>query len=262
MNKYWIVFKKSLKSETIYRAATLSGVAGSLLGFFMQVFLWKALLGAGVRQDTSFSDMLLYVIINSFMLELTRTNVAAIIENSMIDGTISMELLRPMSYKTYLLTSALGKNTYGTLTRTIPALIISAFFVKGVSIPDLYSFLLFVVSAFLGILLMFEVTYLAGLLAFWLQRCWFIEFYLMGFERIFGGTMIPIWFYPEFLKKMSFFLPFRYMTFEPINFFLGKTPATEAWLPVLMALFWLVVLNVLDRCMWQMAVKRLTVNGG
>ena len=52
------------------------------------------------------------------------------------------------------------------------------------------------------------------------------------------------------------------MTFEPINFFLGKTPATEAWLPVLMALFWLVVLNVLDRCMWQMAVKRLTVNGG
>lgn len=228
----------------------------------MQVFLWKALLGAGVRQGTSFSDMLLYVIINSFMLELTRTNVAAIIENSMIDGTISMELLRPMSYKTYLLTSALGKNTYGTLTRTIPVLIISAFFVKGVSIPDLHSFLLFVVSAFLGILLMFEVTYLAGLLAFWLQRCWFIEFYLMGFERIFGGTMIPIWFYPEFLKKMSFFLPFRYMTFEPINFFLGKTPAREAWLPVLMALFWLVVLNVLDRCMWQMAVKRLTVNGG
>ena len=53
MNKYWIVFKKSLKSETIYRAATLSGVAGSLLGFFMQVFLWKALLGAGVRQDTA-----------------------------------------------------------------------------------------------------------------------------------------------------------------------------------------------------------------
>lgn len=262
MKKYWIVFKKSLKSETIYRSATLAGIAGSLLGFFMQVFLWKALLGAGVRQDTSFSDMLLYVIINSFMLELTRTNVAGIIENSMTDGTISMELLRPMSYKTYLLMNALGKNTYGTLTRTVPVLIVSAFMVQGVPMPDLHSLLLFIVSAFLGILLMFEVTYLAGLLAFWLQRCWFIEFYLMGLERIFGGTMIPIWFYPDFLKKMSFFLPFRYMTFEPINFFLGKTPLEEAWLPVFMALFWLAVLNVLDKCVWQMAVKRLTVNGG
>lgn len=262
MKKYWIVFKKSLKSETIYRSATLAGIAGSLLGFFLQVFLWKALLGAGVRQDTSFSDMLLYVIINSFMLELTRTNVAGIIENSMIDGTISMELLRPMSYKTYLLMNALGKNTYGTLTRTVPVFIISAFLVQGVSMPDLYSLLLFIVSAFLGILLMFEVTYLAGLLAFWLQRCWFISFYLMGLERIFGGTMIPIWFYPNFLKRMSFFLPFRYMTFEPINFFLGKTPPEEAWLPVFMALFWLAVLNILDKCIWQMAVKRLTVNGG
>ena len=101
MKKYWIVFKKSLKSETIYRPATLAGIAGSLLGFFMQVFLWKALLGSGARRDTSFSDMLLFIIINSFMLELTRTNVAGIIENSIIDGTISMDLLRPMSNKTF-----------------------------------------------------------------------------------------------------------------------------------------------------------------
>lgn len=262
MKIYWIMFKKSLKAETIYRSATLAGIAGSLLGFFMQAFLWKALLGAGVRQDASFSDMLLFVIINSFMLELTRTNVAGIIENSMIDGTISMELLRPISYKAYLLMNALGKNTYGTLTRTAPVFIISAFLVRGIPMPDLHSLLLFIISAFLGILLMFEVTYLAGLLAFWLQRCWFIEFYLMGLERIFGGTMVPIWFYPDLLKKLSFFLPFRYMTFEPINFFLGKTPVTEAWLPILMALFWLAALNLLDKYMWQMAVKRLTVNGG
>lgn len=262
MKKYWTVFKKSLKSETIYRPAALAGIAGSLLGFFMQVFLWKALLGSGARQDASFSDMLLFIIINSFMLELTRTNVAGIIENSMIDGTISMELLRPMSYKTFLLMNALGKNTYGTLTRTVPILIISIFLISGTPLPTLYHFILFIMSAFLGILLMFEVTYLAGLSAFWLQRCWFIEFYLMGFERIFGGTMVPIWFYPEWLKKMSFFLPFRYMTFEPINFFLGKTPVEEAWFPILMALFWLMALNVLDKCIWQMAVKRLTVNGG
>lgn len=262
MKKYWIVFKKSLKSETIYRSATLAGAASALLSFLIQVFLWKALLGTGIKQDTSFSDMLLYVVINSFLLELTRANVAGIIENAMIDGTISMELLRPMSYKYYMLANTFGKNIYGTLTRTVPVLLLSVFLVSGASLPDLPHGLLFAFSAFLGALLLFEVTYLAGLLAFWLQRCWFIRFYVNGLIRIFGGTMVPLWFYPEFLKTISYWLPFRYMTFEPINFFLGKTPIGEAWLPILAALLWLLGLNCLDQLMWRAAAKKLTVNGG
>lgn len=116
MKKYWLVFKKSLKSELIYRSAALWGVVGAVLSFLIQIFLWQALLSTGARNDTSFPDMLLYVLINSFILQLTRTNVAGMIENAMIDGTISMELLRPISYKGYMLSQTLGKNIYGTLT--------------------------------------------------------------------------------------------------------------------------------------------------
>ncbi|MCI8623115.1 MAG: hypothetical protein HFG26_05565 [Provencibacterium sp.] len=262
MRKYWIVWKKSLKSETIYRAAALSGILSAALSFLIQVFLWKSLLGTGIRQDASFSDMLLYVLINSFMLELTRTNVASIIENAMIDGTISMELLRPISYKGYMLAQTLGKNSYGALTATLPVLLLSLFFLSGASPPDLPHALLFILSALLGVLLMFEVTYLAGLLAFWLQRCWFISFYLRGFRTIFGGTTVPIWFYPSLLKALSYCLPFRYMTFEPINLFLMKTPLTEAWVPLLAASLWLAGLCFLDRIVWRAATRRLTVNGG
>ena len=101
MKKYLITFSKSLKAELSYRSAMLAGIASALLGFVIQLFLWQALLGTGIRQDTSFPDMVLYILINSFMLELTRSNVATTIETAMIDGTVSMELLRPMSYKYY-----------------------------------------------------------------------------------------------------------------------------------------------------------------
>ncbi len=262
MKKYWIVFKKSLKSEMIYRSAALAGIASALLSFLIQIFLWKALLGTGTQQNTNFSDMLLFVIINSFLLELTRANVADIIETAMVDGTISMELLRPISYKVYLLANALGKNVYGTLTRTIPVLALSMFFVAGASLPNLTYGLLFAFSAFLGSLLLFEVTYLAELMAFWLQRCWFIRFYVSGLTTIFGGTMVPLWFYPDFLKAFSYWLSFRYMTFEPINFFLGKTPVEEAWIPLLAALLWLLGLSLVDQLVWKAATRKLTVNGG
>lgn len=262
MKKYLVVFQKSLKSELTYRSAALAGIVSALLSFLIQIFLWKALLGAGVRQDTSFSDMLLYVIINSVMLGLTRGNVASVIENSMIDGTISMELLRPMSFKYYTLSNIFGKNIYGTLTRTTPVLVISAFLISPASLPDIPHVLLFIISSVLGILLMFEVTYLVGLLAFWLQRCWFLDWYLDGFLTFFGGTMVPLWFYPDFLAAASYFLPFRYMTFEPINFFLGKTPVAGAWCPLVAALLWLIGLSLLDKLVWRLAVKKLTVNGG
>lgn len=72
MKKYWLVFKKSLKSEFIYRSAAPWGIVGAMLSFLIQIFLWRALLGTGVRQDTSFPDMLLFVLINSFMMQLTR----------------------------------------------------------------------------------------------------------------------------------------------------------------------------------------------
>lgn len=262
MKKYWIVFKKSLKSELIYRSAALWGIVGAMLSFLIQIFLWRALLGTGMRQDTSFPDMLLYVLINSFMLQLTRANVAGMIENAMIDGTISMELLRPISYKGYMLSQTLGKNIYGTLTATVPVLVLSMFFLSGQALPDLAHVLLFILSAALGIALKFEVVYLAGLMAFWLQRCWFIRFYLTGLSSIFGGTMVPIWFYPEFLKALSYWLPFRYITFEPINIFLMKTPAEQAWVPVSAALLWLIGLSIADKLVWRAATKKLTVNGG
>ena len=232
------------------------------LGFLIEICLWRALLGTGVRQDIRFPDMLLYVIINTFMLQLTRTNVAGMIETAMVDGTISMELLRPISYKGYMLAQALGKNIYGSLTATLPVLVLSLFLLSGAALPDGIHMLLFTLSALLGIMLMFEVTYLAGLLAFWLHRCWFIRFYLNGLRSIFGGTLVPIWFYPGLLKALSYCLPFRYMTFEPINLFLMKTPANRAWVPLLAASLWLMGLSLLDRLVWRAATRRLTVNGG
>lgn len=49
MRKYWVVFAKSFKSRMIYRAATLSSVASTLLSFAIQICLWYALLAQGCR---------------------------------------------------------------------------------------------------------------------------------------------------------------------------------------------------------------------
>lgn len=262
MRKYRIVFQKAFKSQMIYRAATLSSAASTLLSFAIQICLWHALLGTGLQSGTSFTDMVLFVIVNTFVSKLTRANIATTIEAAVTDGSIAMELLRPISYKYYLLVNIFGKNAFSVMTNVLPVAAVGAFFLGGAEAPEIGSVLAFLVSLVLGVLLMFELTYTFGLLAFRIQRCWFLSWYVSALTTFFGGTAVPLWFYPKALQTVSYVLPFRYVAFEPVNLLLGRTPAGEAWAPILCALVWLLVLGLLDRVMWRSAVQGLTLNGG
>lgn len=262
MRKYLIVLSKAFKGQLIYRSAMFSRIASTLIGFSIQLFLWRALLETDMGSGLSLPDMVLFLLVNKFVFTLTNANISSTIETAMIDGSISMELLRPISYKGYLLFSILGENIFSLFTDFLPVLLVGVFFLRGAPMPGVMNCILFAASALLGVLLLFEITYLVGLLAFWLQRCWFLGWYLRGFLTFFGGTTVPLWFYPDFLAAASYFLPFRYITFEPINLFLGKTAITDAWIPILASLLWLTGLSLLDKMVWRAATKKLTVNGG
>ena len=262
MTKYLLVALKSLKSQTAYRSTMLFSLVRSLLYFAIQVSLWTAFIGSGVKNDTTLEDMILYILVNSMILTLTQANLAPMIEASVMDGSVAMHFLRPISYKGYLFASILGKNAYRLITDVLPLLVVSFFF-QGLHLPSSPVYMiLFVLSTFVGMLIMFELHYVVGLLAFWIQRCWFLRWYLNAGTTFFGGTVVPLWFYPEVLNEVSRFLPFRYITFEPVNFFLERTPLDQAWGFLLIGVLWLVLLTILDQVMWRLATQKITVNGG
>ncbi len=262
MRTYLVVFLKALKSQMMYRSAILFGTVSSLLTFLIQVSLWSALLGHGVKNGTSLSEMVMYLIINSVVLTVTKANISSMIEAAVVDGSVSMLLIRPMSYKYFLLSSVLGQNACKVVMNLLPMMAISIFIIDFSLLPSIPYFLIFLISVVIGMLIMFEVTYIVGLLAFWIQRCWFVNWYLSAGLVFFGGTAVPLWFYPRQLNILSYFLPFRYITFEPVNIFIHKTPVDRLWLPIAAGLAWLFLLTIIDRLMWQQATNRLSVNGG
>ncbi len=264
MNKYIVVFQKAFKSQIIYKSAALSGMVSTILSFGIQICLWKALLGTELCDGNSFYDMILYVLINLFVSTLTRANVSSTIENAILDGSISTELLKPISYKYYLLSNTLGKNSYNLIIRVLPVTLIGIVMlvIGNETSISLIPSLLFIIAVILGILIMFEITYLFGLLAFKIQRCWYLRFYVDAFTKFFGGTTVPLWFYPSVLQKASYFLPFRYITFEPINIILSRITLQQSCQSILIAAGWLIILNLLDSRMWNYATRNLSINGG
>ena len=109
---------------------------------------------------------------------------------------------------------------------------------------------------------MFELVYVVGLLAFWTQATWFLPWYVRAGVAFFGGTIIPLWFYPEGLIRLSRFLPFRYISFEAISYYLGKTALDSAPVSLGIALLWWLLLFMAGHCLWNLAKRKMTINGG
>lgn len=53
--------------------------------------------------------MILYILINEIVLVITKANIASMIETSVIDGSVALCFLRPISYKWFLFSSIVGE---------------------------------------------------------------------------------------------------------------------------------------------------------
>ncbi len=252
----------TIKSKIMYRITSWIDVISALLTFFIQVSLWKALLAGNQISGMTFEMMIPYVIITYFSSALTYINIAVVIENSIRDGSILYYLITPINYRRYLLCSMLGENTYKACTNTA-IILFASMLVYGIYFPEsLFCVLGFVISLAFGVMLMFEITYVCGLLAFWIQRTWFIDWFLEAFIIFFGGSAVPLWFYPEILQKVSMLLPFRYVSYEAINIYLGHYDFEMCITKILISVVWIIMLRIVGTFMWKNAQKRVEINGG
>jgi ABC-2 type transport system permease protein len=260
--KYFAFFQGTFKSQFVYRLATVIGLFQTAVGFFVMYSLWKVLIASGVRSDVTLVQMIAYIAFTRIIRTLSGGNFANEIGTSIRDGSVVMHFIRPASYQLYLLSSYLGKNCYQLLTTTLPIAALCAVLVGFPPPASLLHFSVFLFLTFFGIIIMFELIYITGLLAFWTQKTWFLQWYTDAFLQFFGGTMVPLWFYPPFFQKLSVFLPFRYITFEGIDYYLGKAPINSAFTSIGISLFWIVLLFLIGQLIWLRVQKKITINGG
>jgi ABC-2 type transport system permease protein len=251
-----------MRSRGIYLTSTVFSVVSSALAVLIQLFLWKALAAAGVKNNISFDDMAAYVAINAIMLALTNSNLANEIGASIRDGSVVNVFTRPASFELAQLFTMLGGNMHRLLATAIPAITLTSVFARFPLPSSAVNGLVFLPLAITGIIITFLLIYLTGLYAFWLQKTWYLSFYLRAGFALFGGTTVPIWFYPDMLERVSRVLPFRYITFEAINCYLGKTPLSTSIEALLYGLIWVAALQGLVCLVWRGVNRKVCYNGG
>lgn len=266
MRKYFEYIKNAFKESLAYRVEYFLGIAGTLFRLLVQLYLWRALLGQSEQASTdmgviTLSEMTTYVLMSTIISTLVYSNVIENIDDRIRNGQISMDLIKPINFKTYMFCSMIGRSFFNFLFQLLPILAIGLIFI-GIEYPSIQNLLLFCVTLVNAIIIMFLISYSLGLIAFWTIRIWEADMLLGTLIRLFSGAWIPLWFFPKILVNISNFLPFRLVYFVPISVFLGKVELVDCMYLLIQQLIWIVVLFGVTRLMWHIAIRKLIIQGG
>jgi ABC-2 type transport system permease protein len=133
----------------------------------------------------------------------------------------------------------------------------------GVQLPaDWATAGLFVLSVVLGFLVLFHIAFLLGSLSIVtldIRSFAWAYFSLVGF---FAGQMVPLWLFPDFLRRLAEALPFQSIYYIPMSIYVGSLAGASAWRAIGLQAAWAALLIVVARWAWVRVHRRLVVQGG
>lgn len=254
----------SFKEKSIFR---FDYIAGAIYAFFyivLKVWLWKGLYGAGGEPigGIALESMIVYSIIAGFTEGVTKTTVMKDLNNSVLDGTISSNLLLPIGLKKYLFIQSTAHSLFHTVYRTAPAAAAAMIFF-GLHFDIMPgNLLLYLCSVCMGIVINFLYNFLFGLSVIWMRNSFFLDNINSVLFSLFSGAFVPIWFFPDSLKALSNILPFRYIVFEPAAIFVNAKSLEESAMVLGMQLMWSVLLFGAVTFVWKRGQHKIMIQGG
>lgn len=251
--------KNEIQRQFTYRASIAAYAFGNIAELVALTVIWTIVYKSmsSVSGYTA-SEMISYVVFAWFFSFLTTTyafehNIARDIHL----GTLSNILLKPQSYIRYVMAIATGRIFIAFLIALIQGAIAFSFFRDQLIFStDMLTMLLVFGTLLAAYLINLFLSILIGSIAFWTIEINGTYNAIKVFSRFMAGTFFPINLLPAFFMKVSFFFPFVYTIYYPVQLYLGKISFAEGLRGLAIEMVWLVVLYVIIKVVWKLGLRR------
>lgn len=233
-----------------------------LLQIYILRLVWTAVYAGRSDVDgVGLPQLVAYLTLANLQLSLLWPFIAGYLQDRVREGKIAIDLARPIGLIDLLLAYQLGVSV-GTIPFVVLALA-PALLLGGVLPPaSAVAGLEYLVSLLLAYAIVVLLGLLVGLTSFWtLENGGIFTIYLFV-NQFFAGTMVPLSFFPPFLRTVASFLPFQAQAFVPVSIYLGQIQGSDLASALATQLFWVVALVVLARLAWSRAMHRVVIQGG
>ncbi|KND37561.1 ABC transporter permease [Streptomyces acidiscabies] len=246
----------------MYRGRYVVGVLIGLVQISVLFYIWRAIMGNGQTQSGyDWPQMRTYLLL-SFLLTLvlsfgTEERVSA----SIRDGSVSMELLKPVHYMTLRASELLAALLMELLSVGI-CLAAAVLTVLPAVAPATGTRTLLALSFLLAVALKAAIAVTTGVICFWTTNVLGLIACRQALALLLSGAMFPLQMLPDWLRTIAYALPFQGSFNTPTLIYFGRVGTGEAAGLVALQIAWLAVLAGVAALLLNRGFRRLDSYGG
>ncbi|QYR21924.1 ABC-2 family transporter protein [Paenibacillus sp. sptzw28] len=256
--------KMRILSNLAYRFEVFASVGTNLILMVASIFVWKAAYGGSIGQVDSLnlSDLTTYTVVSILLSSIFVCDVQDTIYSKIREGQIVTDFYRPIPLLACYLADDLGGSLSNLVNKVLPLILFASLFF-GVPLPaSLTGFLLFIPSCLLSYGILWLLSALVGLIAFWVMELGNMGIVKDSIVRVLSGSIVPLWFFPESVQNVSKFLPFQYTFQTPLGIYIGETGPAAALSSMAVQAVWIGILFLLLAAFWKKTKTKTLIQGG
>lgn len=266
--KYGAFAKASFEVSLMYRVHILFWVFGDFFTLALTMLLWVAIYANSptqILQGFTLMQMLFYNLVVHMTGAITYMSPLFDVADDYFDGRIAMSLIKPTSYAIQLFFRNLGNNLFSNLFITLPTFAVVtavALFTNNTHALAWLNLPIFILSALLGLFINYFANFIFANLVFYTDATFGMFQLNNAVVRIFSGALIPLNFFPGWLRIVANFLPYASVQYIPAMILLGRTQGIDLFYAIAIQCIWVVILGAGAKLVWRSSLLRMKVMGG
>jgi ABC-2 type transport system permease protein len=263
MRLYFELAKKATQRQLAYRQANLAGLLTNLFFGALRAYVLIALYGARPEiAGYTLTAAITYTGLTQAILRAVQIFGWQDLMRTIRSGEIASDLAKPFDYYFFWLAQDLGANLTHLIVRGVPIMLAYAVATRLVGPSDIKMALSFAISLLLAMLVSFAWRFCVNITALWSADA-------LGFARLgytlamfLSGFLVPVAFFPPWLKTIANWTPFPAMIEMPVQIWLGILSGPAAISALIQQALWLSVMVLIGRLMLAAGTRKLVIQGG
>jgi ABC-2 type transport system permease protein len=255
--------KVAFSREGTYRPQVFTHIGSVLLRVFLLSTLWTALYrNNGAQAGISLAAMITYATLALLLDLIYGVNGAYIIREKIREGSIAIDLMRPISVPLYVLADTVGQTSFAAL-QIIPALLLSLLLVHLNAPVSFPAGIAFVASVALGFMVNFFLDLMMATITFWTMEIFGVQLMVQFISSLLSGSLVPLYFFPPGLvQQVAFASPFAAIYNAPLSIYIGKVAGQQILSMLGFQAMWVVIFGIFAFGLWRVGERRVVIQGG
>jgi len=261
--RYLSIAQTAFQQSIAYRVTAMFTVLITFIWIFIIFALWSAAYsGRDQIAGFTFQDMKTYILLAFAINALAGWRVGGQMGSRIRDGSVVIDMIRPLNYRTTQLAMATGMSVLEGMFSFGFAIGIGLLFFDMAGPASPLHLVLFAVSVAVGFITKTMIVFLFSLAIFWTLQGVGIAWARDAVIQVLAGTLIPLALMPDWLRIPAEILPLRGIISTPVTIYLGKADGLGLAGLLLLQVAWLAVLWWGADRLWNRAFRAVDIQGG